>query len=154
MRDLPKTIAAVSREEFSFAMELYIGAASGKLPMDSPTSKSLLIDMEEHGGIMEVAFTDTPMNRGIFAIYDHYKDNPNIAYCIATRFMILLRSLGRNAQLRDKWTKSLDSEQCGVAVPLVFAAAECPIKPGSMSFKIKTLTALAEAIAVEIGFEG
>jgi hypothetical protein len=63
-----KFLKSLDPEEFKFGLDLWIAAASQKMPMDNPADHSVTIE-----GFGTVRFTDNPMNRATLAIAGHYK---------------------------------------------------------------------------------
>jgi hypothetical protein len=121
-----KKTPAVSVEEFRFAFNLAMSAASLDMPVENPETFGVDL-LANDGGITKVRFTDRPMNRAMLAIGNHCSGDTEKAWAIMTRYLAL-----QGLPFLEPWLVSEDG-MIRIHDAVIDAAADCPVN-GSGDF--------------------
>jgi hypothetical protein len=86
----------VEPEEFRSAYFLYANAAVRKVLVRNPSRETLRL-LEEDGSYGSYRLTDNKMSRGVTAIHNRYRDNPQKYSAVLTRIFALTKLMGDDA---------------------------------------------------------
>jgi len=159
-------IQAVDVREMAFALSLFQGALSQRLPTKNPSQRG--VNIAEHPSARflyehmpakvrdqfvltgtTVSPIDNPLNRSVFAVLEHYKDDPRqpFFYGRVLAFYFLVNDVGEEGF--KKWMKPSDVDDSVMLHPaIVKATASAPVDRNGQ-FEREQFFAIAERIAKE-----
>ncbi len=159
-------IQAVDVREMAFALSLFQGALSQRLPTKNPSQRG--VNIAEHPSARflyehmpakvrdqfvltgtTVSPIDNPLNRSVFAVLEHYKDDPRqpFFYGRVLAFYFLVNDVGE--ERFKKWMKPSDVDDSVMLHPaIVEATASAPVDRNGQ-FEREQFFAIAERIAKE-----
>jgi hypothetical protein len=86
----------VEPEEFRSAFFLYANAAVRKVLVQNPARETLRL-LEEDGSVGSYRLTDNKMSRGVTAIHNRYREDPQKYSAVLTRVFALTKLMGADA---------------------------------------------------------
>ena len=159
-------IQAVDVREMAFALSLFQAALSQRLPTKNPSQRG--VNIAEHPSARflyehmpakvrdqfvltgtTVSPIDNPLNRSVFAVLEHYKDDPRqpFFYGRVLAFYFLVNDVGEEGF--KKWMKPSDVDDSVMLHPaIVEATASAPVDRNGQ-FEREQFFAIAERIAKE-----
>jgi hypothetical protein len=116
----------VDPEQFGFAIQIASAAHAFRMPMESPSTQGVNIEMGD-GEIKRLVFTDIPINRAFMAMRDHFAPDFDTFQRVGLRFFALHKIW--NSKNMEKWTKKDKDDPSVVLInEAVFrAGATCPL---------------------------
>lgn len=150
MPDLPlENIPAVDPEQFKFAVILASVAFSCRMPMESPATQGVTLQMED-GSTQTISFKDVPENRAMMVLRDHFSRDHEAFSAAAIRFFALLHVL-KSPRMKP-WTKPAEDDPRSIMIhDAVFRAGATVLLSADSNFneaaffaKVKEYAAAAE----------
>jgi hypothetical protein len=120
-----RRVNPVTREELGFAVAVGGAAASYKMPTPSPTKFGLALT-ENDGTVMNIRFTDIPLNRGMLAIREHCGGDPSKFFSLAFR-LFALGSILRRKEIAPWIRRNVSPGVDEVHPAVIEAAATLPL---------------------------
>jgi hypothetical protein len=134
-------VLEVEPEELMFAFNVADAAASLRMPVENPGTKSIKLLDEKKGKVRTIALTDRPMNRAMLAVGEHFKGD---------KFKALMwRLLAMHDILEDprlaSWVRQASDGRTEIAESLLAAAARARMTTKKNTFDIDEIAKLAAA---------
>jgi len=130
--------------DFRMAWALFVAAGNGRLPTRHPGADPFLIDNGD-GSVDEIRFTDTPYNRGVEAVREHYGAG-NIRIAAFLSRVLALNDIVRDVRLQ-RWRRTRAEENSDYTIfeGMIDAAATEPLTK-ELSFRVNHFVRTVEAI--------
>lgn len=101
----PHEALAFDPKEFAYVFDLAMHASMRKVDVNKPSKQGFSI-VEEDGSIHEYRLGDTPMNRAILAVRDHFSGEQKKSYSAMLRIFALTDLMNSNAL--SQWTRETE----------------------------------------------
>lgn len=135
----------LTAEEMQYAMAAAYFAASGRPNFPIPSEKSLTIEQDD-GNSSEISFADIPINRGMFAVMESFKEQGDKGISATSRLMALPKILADTRFKRFFRTADDGSEE--ISGGLLEALGSAPL---SKKLEFNRQAVLRAALKLEAG---